>query len=34
MVLRIERMENVIAPNAIIKAIGDFIRGFLDGLTR
>ncbi len=29
MELRIERMEEVIAPNAVAKAISDFIRGFL-----
>ncbi len=32
MELRIERMEEVIAPNAVVKAIGDFIRGFLAAL--
>ena len=29
MELRVERMECVIAPNAVLKAVSDFIRGFL-----
>jgi hypothetical protein len=33
MELRVERMECVIAPNAILKAISDFVRGFIAGLS-
>ncbi len=29
MELRVERMECVIAPNGFLKAVEDFIRGFL-----
>jgi hypothetical protein len=31
MELRVERMESVIAPNAVVKAITDFVRGFIAG---
>lgn len=31
MELRVERMESVIAPSGVWKAICDFCRGFVDG---
>jgi predicted hydrocarbon binding protein len=31
MVLRVERMESVIAPGKVLDAICDFVRGFIDG---
>lgn len=32
MEIRVERMESVIAPSGVWKAISDFCRGFIDGL--
>ena len=32
MELRVECMESVIAPNAVIKAAYDFVRGIIAGL--
>ncbi len=32
MELRVERMESVIAPSGLSKAVGDFFRGFINGL--
>ena len=33
MELRVERMESVVAPNAVVKAVCDFVRGFIVGLS-